>query len=95
MFSVKAKPLGGEYFSGGEDRTLRIWTNDKLTQTIAQPGTVWNIAINDEGDVIVACSDTVVRVFSQDGARRAPEDEIKMLQQECIKSSAEKSGMTE
>lgn len=51
--------------------------------------------MNDEGDVIVACSDSAVRIYSQSEMRRAPEEEIKALQQECIKSSAEKSGMSE
>jgi WD40 repeat protein len=68
---VKSKPTGGEYFSGGEDRTIRVWTNNTQTQVIAQPGTVWNIAINDEGDIIVASSDATIRTFTQNPARRA------------------------
>lgn len=42
----------------------------------------------------MACSDTVVRTYSRDYSRRATEEEIKDLQRECMKASAEKAGMT-
>lgn len=72
-----------------------MWSGGKDIQSIPQPGSIWNLSINDLGDLVAACSDSVVRVFSRDYSRRASEDEIKNFQRECMKSSAEKAGMTE
>ena len=36
VFSVKSKQLG-TYYSGGEDKALKIWNNEDCSQTIQLP----------------------------------------------------------
>lgn len=74
---------------------MRIWSGGKDIQSIPQPGSIWNLSINDAGDIVTASSDSAVRVFSRDPNKTASADDIKSFQKDCMKSSAEKAGMSE
>lgn len=78
VFSVKSLSLG-KYVSASDDRTVKIWSQDgQCGQTIEHPNTVWNLAIDPETeDIITACADGGVRIFTKDPTRIAPEEELK------------------
>ena len=62
----------GEILSSGEDRSVRIWTNSKLSQTIVLPClSVWSVAGSPSGDIFAAGSDGQIRVFSRNSDRFA------------------------
>lgn len=45
IFSVKASKLGS-YFSGGDDKALKIWENEECVKTIQFPASIWSIAFD-------------------------------------------------
>ena len=64
----------GEIVSSGEDRSLRVWHDGQCIQTVLHPAdSVWAVATLANGDVATATNDGVVRIFSRDPARAAPE----------------------
>ncbi|KAL2918869.1 WD repeat protein Lub1 [Polyrhizophydium stewartii] len=67
-----------ELVSSGEDRTVRVWTENGLKQTLTQPCvSVWCVAAIPNGDIVAGGSDGVVRIFSRAPERRAEADVIK------------------
>ena len=69
VFSVKSFEIAN-YISGSDDKSIKIWDNDKCIQTIPHPNTIWSVALNQENkDIITACADGIVRVFSINPAR--------------------------
>jgi WD40 repeat protein len=70
---VKSFKLG-HYVSGGEDRTLKIWTESLSSQDIALPCSIWSLALDQNGDIFVAGSDGFMRSFTTDAARFADQD---------------------
>ena len=71
----------GQYISGSDDRTLKIWADDKCVQTINHPGSVWSVSVNPETkDIITGCSDHHIRIFTTDMNRKAPIEEIEMME---------------
>ncbi|CDS81999.1 related to DOA1-involved in ubiquitin-dependent proteolysis [Sporisorium scitamineum] len=64
--------------SSGEDGTFRVWdwATGELLQTVAVPViSVWSIAVLPQSqDVVVGCSDGLVRVYSQHPPTTAPSD---------------------
>ena len=56
----------GLYFSGGDDKCLRVWDGEKSLETIQFPASIWSIAIGDNGDIYAGCSDGYLRVFTTD-----------------------------
>lgn len=72
VFSCAALTFG-TYISGSEDNTVKLWNDTQLKQTILHPGTVWSVAVNTHNlDIISACADGSVRIFTNDSARVAP-----------------------
>jgi phospholipase A-2-activating protein len=58
----------GEIASGGDDCTVRIWNVEtgKCVQEIKLAKTVWSLASNSLGDIIVGCEDHKMRIFTRD-----------------------------
>ncbi|KAL7748722.1 WD repeat protein Lub1 [Sorochytrium milnesiophthora] len=66
VYQVVVLPTSGQLASCGEDRSLRIWKDDALYQTIMLPSTsAWTLSAAPCGDIAVGSSDGVVRVFSR------------------------------
>ena len=63
IFSVKAIRLG-LYVSGGEDKALKIWEDAQCSQTVHLPGSIWNIAFDENNDIFAADSDGMIRTFT-------------------------------
>lgn len=70
VYTVKSTGFGA-YFSAGDDKQIKIWKNDAVVQTLQCPGTIWNLAVEESGEIYAACSDGCLRVFSTNPQRKA------------------------
>ena len=63
--------------SASEDNTVRLWHADgNCLQVIEHPGCVWDVAFLPGGDLVTACSDYAVRVWTGDSHRVADKEII-------------------
>ncbi|KAE8256447.1 hypothetical protein A4X13_0g2627 [Tilletia indica] len=82
----------GELVSSGEDRTVRVWRDGNLVQTITIPAiSVWAVSTLENGDIVCGSSDSVVRVFSRDPKRAADAAEIKAYDDTVASQALNKS----
>lgn len=88
IYSLAVLPTG-ELVSSSEDRTARIWKNDKCIQTITHPAiSVWSVAIcQQNGDIVTGASDKTVRVFSRSIDRHADAQVLKQFEESVQASS--------
>lgn len=79
VYSLATVPGGrGELVSAGEDRSVRVWRDGALVQTITLPAiSVWSVAVLGNGDVVCGASDATARVFTRDAARVADDESLK------------------
>ncbi|GAV67108.1 WD40 domain-containing protein/PUL domain-containing protein/PFU domain-containing protein [Cephalotus follicularis] len=54
----------GLIVSGSEDCSAKIWKDGACVQTIEHPGCVWDAKFLENGDVITACSDGIIRLWT-------------------------------
>ncbi|KAK3021794.1 hypothetical protein RJ639_045116 [Escallonia herrerae] len=54
----------GLIVSGSEDRFAKIWKDGVCVQSIEHPGCVWDAKFLENGDIVTACSDGVVRIWT-------------------------------
>lgn len=81
VYSLASIPETGSLISSGEDRTVRIWEDGELVQTITHPAiSVWAVATMPNGDIVTGCSDGVVRVFSRDESRWADAETLQAFE---------------
>lgn len=74
IYGIVSSVYKGELrvFTSGEDRTVRIWHNGDVKQTITLPAqSVWCVDLLPNGDIVTGASDGVVRIFSNDPERYA------------------------
>lgn len=65
----------GDLLSSGEDRSVRIWRNGSLHQTITIPAiSVWSVAGMPNGDLACGSSDGFVRIFTSNEQKYADSD---------------------
>lgn len=85
-------------FSGGDDRLLIIWKLDgpggQMSQNILHSNTVWGVINLPSGDVVTACADGVVRVWTQDPDRMAAEDVREAFRSASQAAAAEASAQS-
>ncbi|KAG6802854.1 phospholipase A-2-activating protein [Apis mellifera caucasica] len=83
IYSILALENGTSIFTCSEDRTLRIWHNSELSQTITLPTqSVWCLALLPNGDVVTGSSDGVVRIFSCNPERYADSETLQEFEQQ-------------
>lgn len=94
IYSVKALE-NGDIVSSGEDRSCRVWRGGECVQVITLPCiSLWSVAVNKEtGDFAVGGSDHIIRVFTRDPLRAAPELEQKQLEETVANSGIGKDQM--
>ncbi|OVA10830.1 WD40 repeat [Macleaya cordata] len=63
IYSVHAHD-SGLIVSGSEDCFAKIWKDGVCVQSIEHPGCVWDAKFLENGDIVTACSDGVVRVWT-------------------------------
>lgn len=63
VYSVDAHS-SGIVASGSEDCFLKIWRDGTCIQSIEHPGCVWDVKFLKNGDIVTACSDGTVRIWT-------------------------------
>ncbi|PHT42102.1 hypothetical protein CQW23_20956 [Capsicum baccatum] len=76
VYSVDAH-ASGLIVSGSEDRFAKIWKDGVCVQSLEHPGCVWDAKFLDNGDIVTACSDGVVRVWTTHQDKIADPAELK------------------
>ncbi|GAB2267294.1 hypothetical protein Dimus_002279 [Dionaea muscipula] len=54
----------GLIVSGSEDCSAKIWKDGARVQSIEHPGCVWDAKFLENGDLVTACSDGVIRIWT-------------------------------
>ncbi|KAL8143565.1 hypothetical protein V2J09_016597 [Rumex salicifolius] len=62
--------------SASEDCTAKIWKDGVCVQSLEHPGCVWDAKFLSNGDVVTACSDGVVRIWTANEDRVADPEKI-------------------
>ncbi|XP_028776282.1 phospholipase A-2-activating protein [Neltuma alba] len=63
IYSVDSH-ASGLIVSGSEDRHAKIWKDGVCVQSIEHPGCVWDAKFLENGDIVTACSDGAVRIWT-------------------------------
>ncbi|GLT58147.1 hypothetical protein SLA2020_310670 [Shorea laevis] len=63
VYSVDSH-VSGLVVSGSEDRFAKIWKDGVCVQSIEHPGCIWDVKFLENGDIVTACSDGVVRIWT-------------------------------
>ncbi|KAK7257922.1 hypothetical protein RIF29_32249 [Crotalaria pallida] len=63
VYSVDSH-ASGLIVSGSEDRFAKIWKDGVCVQSIEHPGCVWDTKFLENGDIVTACSDGTVRIWT-------------------------------
>lgn len=75
VYSVDSH-ASGLIVSGSEDRFAKIWKDGVCVQSIEHPGCVWDAKFMENGDIVTACSDGVVRIWTVDKDNVADQVEL-------------------
>lgn len=70
VYSVDSH-ISGVVASGSEDSSAKIWKDGVCVQSIEHPGCVWDVKFLENGDLVTACSDGVVRIWTTHADRTA------------------------
>ncbi|EEF43307.1 phospholipase A-2-activating protein [Ricinus communis] len=70
VYSVNSH-ISGLIVSGSEDCSAKIWKDGVCVQSIEHPGCVWDAKFLENGDIVTACSDGVVRIWTSHQERIA------------------------
>ena len=73
----------GVLFSGSDDRTIRTWVDGQCTDTIDLPNSIWSLRVNPNSDLIAACGDKEVHIFTKSHLREAPPAEQEAYHKQC------------
>ncbi|GMH13428.1 hypothetical protein Nepgr_015269 [Nepenthes gracilis] len=63
VYSVDSH-TSGLVVSGSEDCSAKIWKDGACLQSIEHPGCVWDAKFLENGDIVTACSDGIVRIWT-------------------------------
>ncbi|QCD88520.1 phospholipase A-2-activating protein [Vigna unguiculata] len=93
VYSVDSH-ASGLIVSGSEDRFAKVWKDGVCVQSIEHPGCVWDAKFMENGDIVTACSDGVVRIWTVDQNNVAEQQELDLYtsQLSLYKSSRKKVG---
>lgn len=87
----------GRIVAGAEDGSVVVWNansmNDDAVQVIPHPNCVWKVLglENRDGDFVTVCHDGMLRVFTMEEIRVAPESERAAFEESVLKARAKHS----
>jgi phospholipase A-2-activating protein len=89
-FNLKSHQL----FSCGDDRVVKVWKeNGNYEQSLLHPNTIWDAAYNPiNDDILTACADSILRVFSNNNKRWMNENALKEYNNLCNLAAAQSEG---
>ncbi|XP_034946377.1 phospholipase A-2-activating protein [Chelonus insularis] len=77
IYSMAILSNGLSTVTSGEDKTIRVWKNGQIDQTITLPtSSVWCVDFLVNGDIVSGSSDGIIRIFSNDSSRWASAEEL-------------------
>ncbi|XP_057317804.1 phospholipase A-2-activating protein [Microplitis mediator] len=89
IYSISATFDGSLVVSSSEDKSIRVWKNGKVDQTIMVPTTsVWCVELLPNGDIVSGSSDGIIRIFSSDSSRWASPEIMKVYEAQIIDDQA-------
>jgi phospholipase A-2-activating protein len=88
VYSATSLPTG-EIVSSSEDCSVIVWNGTEPAQTLATPSGVWSVAALDNGDIIAACQDRKIRVFTKDETRFISDELLAAYTESVLLASAE------
>ncbi|XP_012286021.1 phospholipase A-2-activating protein [Orussus abietinus] len=72
IYSISSSLNGTKVVTSGEDRSVRVWINGNMEETIRFPSeSVWCVKLLSNGDIAAGASDGTVRIFSANPERFA------------------------
>lgn len=71
-------------FSGGDDRFVRTWLDGENKQCLIHPNTIWDVCVDSRNQLITACADGVIRVFSKNENDWFNKDQISDYEKICF-----------
>lgn len=85
IFSICYDQTSNQLFSCSDDKLVKIWTSaGGFLQSLNHPNTVWDAVINPiNGDLITACADHMLRVFSYKQERWMPQKALEEYNNLC------------
>ena len=93
VYSVDSH-ASGLIVSGSEDHFAKVWKDGVCVQSIEHPGCVWDAKFMENGDIVTACSDGVVRIWTVDQDNVADQLELELYTSQLseYKSSRKRVG---
>ena len=94
IFSIVYNQFTDQLFSCSDDRMAKVWTpTGGFSQSLLHPNTVWDACINPlTGDLLTACADNMLRVFSKDKDRWMPEKALEEYNNLCKMANVQEEG---
>lgn len=89
IYGVSVAMQDGDFVTGGEDRTLRVWgPSGECVQTIHMPAqSVWAVATLPNSDIVCGSSDGTCRIFTRAEERQANAEDLKEFEDSVAKST--------
>lgn len=87
IYSMSSVPGGSLAVSSGEDKTVRVWINGEVDQTISLPAqSVWSVRLLPNEDIVCGTSDGVVRIFTSNSERYADSEVLQKFEESVANS---------
>eukprot|EP00163_Fabomonas_tropica_P012417 TRINITY_DN2370_c0_g1_i1.p1 TRINITY_DN2370_c0_g1~~TRINITY_DN2370_c0_g1_i1.p1 ORF type:complete len:743 (+),score=154.80 TRINITY_DN2370_c0_g1_i1:1663-3891(+) len=95
VFNLAYNQSSGELVSCGEDNTVKVWRDGECVATIEHPNSVWDVETLPNGDIVSACADGIVRVWTRESARVADQATIESFYAQLEAVAAERRAAKE
>ena len=91
IFSMCANKFTKQIFTCGDDRCVKVWKeNGTFQQNLPHVNTVWDGCINNlNGDLLTACADGILRVFSNKKDRWMSHEALEQYNNLCEMAGAQ------